>query len=77
MNLENLKRIMYKKKTTLPSLKNIDWRPVKAETEKINLLTHISTKNIKELNELIYAGAKLVCENIRDTPKKPNKNSKP
>ena len=36
------------------------------ETEKINQeLTHIPTKkNITELNELIYTGAKLVCEKI-------------
>ena len=30
-NFENLKRIMDGKKTTLQSLKNIDWRKVKAE----------------------------------------------
>ena len=36
MNLETLKRILDKKKTTLSSLRNIDWRTVKAETEKIN-----------------------------------------
>ena len=34
-----------------------------AETESINeSLIHISTKNITELNELIYAGAKLVSD---------------
>ena len=56
INLENLKRIMYKKKTRLPSLRYQDWSTVKAETEKINdLLTHISMKNITELNKLIYA----------------------
>ena len=50
-------------KTTLPSLRNIKWRTVKKETEKINqALTYISTNNITELNELIYAGAKLACE---------------
>ena len=44
---------MYKKKTRLPS--NQDWKTVKAETQKVNkLLTHISTNDIKELNELIY-----------------------
>ena len=56
MNLENLKGILNEKKTTLPSLRNIEWRTVKTETEKINqVLTYISTKNITELNELIYA----------------------
>ena len=34
MSLENLKRIMYEQKTRLPSLRNQDWRTVKAETEK-------------------------------------------
>ena len=59
MNSKNLKRTMYEKKITLPSIININWKTLKAETEKIYLLlTHISTKNITELNELIYAGAK-------------------
>ena len=65
VNLENLKRIMNREKTTLSSLKNIEWRTVKTKTNKINqVLSYISTKNITELNELIYAGAKLVCEKI-------------
>ena len=52
---------MYEKMTTLPSRRNIDWRIVNVVTEKINeLSTYISTKNTTELNELIYAGAKLV-----------------
>ena len=52
-------------KTTLPSLRNMEWRTVKTETEKIKqVLTYISTNNITELNELIYAGAKFVCEKI-------------
>ena len=51
--------------TTLPFLSYQNRKTVKVETEKINeLLTHISTNNIKELNELIYARAKLVCEKI-------------
>ena len=45
--------------------------------EKINeVSTYISTKNITHLNELIYAGAKLVCEKIlvpfKSTTKKLN-----
>ena len=52
-------------KTTLPSLKNIEWRTGKIDTEKINQVPpYISTNNKTELNELIYAGAKLVCEKI-------------
>ena len=61
----NLKKILNSEKTTLPSLRNIEWRIVKAEANKMNqVLTYISTNNITELNELIYAGAKLVCEKI-------------
>ena len=65
INLENEQRIMNCEKTTLPSLRNIEWRTLKIETEKINqILPYIPTNNITELNELIYAGAKLVCEKI-------------
>ena len=70
MNLENLKRIIYEKKY------NQDWRTVKTETEKKNeILIHISTKNITELNELINAGAKIVCEKIAVPQKNTNRNS--
>ena len=63
VNLENLKRIMNSEKTTLPSLRNIEWGTVNTETNKINqVLPYISTKNITELDELIYTGAKLVRE---------------
>ena len=65
VNLENLKRIMNSEEITLPSLRNIEWRTVKTETNKINqVLTYISTNNIIELNELINVGAKLVSEKI-------------
>ena len=64
-NLENVQRIMNCEMTTLPSLRNIEWRTLKIETEKINqILPHIPTNNITELNELIYVGEKLVCEKI-------------
>ena len=76
--LWNLKRILYSEKTTLPSLRNIEWRIVKAETNKVNqVLTCISTNNITELNELIYAGAKLVCEKIGIPSKNMKEKSKP
>ena len=56
---------MNSEKSTLPSLRNIEWRKVKAETNKVNQeLTYISTNNITELDELIYAGVELVCEKI-------------
>ena len=65
LNLENLERIMNSKTTTLPSLRNTEWRTVKKEMNKINQVPpYTSTNNITKLNELIYAGAKLVCEKI-------------
>ena len=69
---------MNSEKTTLLSLRNIEWRTVKTETNKINqVLPSISTNDINELNELIYAGAKLVCEKIgipRKSTKKKNQS---
>ena len=39
-----MKRIMFEKKTTLPSLRNQEWKKVNLETEEINdLLTDIPT----------------------------------
>ena len=58
VNLENVKRIMNSEKTSLPSLRNIEWETLKIETNKINhILPYIPTNNITELNELMYAGA--------------------
>ena len=75
--LKNLKRILNSENTTLPSLRNIEWWIVKAETNKVNqVLTYIPTNNITELNELIYAGAKLVCENIGIPSKNMKEKSK-
>ena len=57
-NVETMKRNMSEKKTSLLSLSG-----TRSETEKVNdLLTNIPTNNITDLNDLIYAGAKLVCE---------------
>ena len=69
---------MNSEKATLPSLRNIEWKTVKTETNKINqVLTYISMNNITELNELIYAGAKLVCEKIGIPSKGTKENSRP
>ena len=77
-NLENLKRIMNSAKTTLPSLRNIEWRTLKTESNRINqMLPYISTNHISELNDLICAGAKLVCEKIGVLSKSTKKQSKP
>ena len=78
INLENVKRIMNSEKTILPSLRNIEWKTLKTETNKINhILPYIPTNNITELNELIYAGAKLVCANSGIPSKSTKKQSKP
>ena len=64
-NLNYLKRIMNGEKTTLLSLRNIEWRTVKSETNKINqVLPYISMNNITELDELIYTRAKMICEKL-------------
>ena len=69
---------MSSEKTTLPSLRNLEWKTLKLETNKINhILPYISTNNITELNELIYAGAKLVCEKIGIPSESTKKQSKP
>ena len=36
INVEIMKRIMSEKKTTLPSLRNQDWRTVKSIADKVN-----------------------------------------
>ena len=78
INLENVKRIMSSEKTILPSLGNIEWKTLKIEVNKINhILPYIPTNNITEINELIYAGAKLVCEKIGIPSKSTKKKSKP
>ena len=76
-NLENVKRIMSSEKTILPSLRNIEWKTLKIQTNKINhILPYIPTNNITELNELIYACAKLVCEKMGIPLKSTKKQSK-
>ena len=78
VNLENVKRIMNSEKTILTSLRNIEWKTLKIETNKINhILPNIPTNNTTELNELIYAGAKLVFENIVIPSKSTKKQQKP
>ena len=78
VNLEIVKRIMSSEKTILPSLRNIEWKTLKIETNKINhILPYIPMNNITALNELIYAGAKLVCENIGIPSKSTKEQQKP
>ena len=43
-NAEKVKRTMFKKKTTLTSLRNQDWKTVKAETEK-NIIKYLIEQN--------------------------------
>ena len=66
-----------KKPTTLRSLRKEDWKEVMVETKKANkLLINIPSGNIIELNKLIYAEAKLVCQKIGISLKNSNKNLK-
>ena len=68
---------MGSERTTLPSLRNIEWWTVKTDTNKTNqVLSYITTNNITDLNELIYSEAKLVCEKIRIPSKSTKKKSK-
>ena len=68
---------MSSEKSILPSLRNTEWKTLKIETNKINhILLYIQTNNITELNELIYAGARLVCEKIGIPSKSTKKQSK-
>ena len=61
MNMDIIKRIVSEKKTTLPYPRYEDRRTVKSEIKKVNdLLANIPTNDITELNDLIYAGAKLI-----------------
>ena len=56
---------MNRGKTTLLSRRNIEWRTVKTETNKINqVLPYISRNKITELNELMYLLTRLVWEKI-------------
>ena len=57
-------------------LRNIEWKTLKIETNKINhILPYIPTNNITELND-INAGAKLICENIGIPSKSRKKQQK-
>ena len=71
-----MKRIMSEKKTTLPSLRNQNWKTFNAEICKINYLLTNILKNNTEFNDLICAGAKSVCEKNRLFPEE-HKKSKP
>ena len=69
---------MSSEKAILPSLRNIEWKTLMIDTNKINhILPYIPTNNITELNELIYACAKLVCEKIGIPLKSTKKQLKP
>ena len=51
VNLEHKKRMMNRKKTIQPSLRNIEWKKLKIETKNINhILLDIPSNNITELN---------------------------
>ena len=67
---------MTEKNTTSPPPWNQDWKNSESKTENVNKLSKITrTGHISRINELIYAGAKLVCEKIgiRKGTRKKNK----
>ena len=69
---------MTEKKAILLSLMNQEWKKVKAKTKKVNKsFKNIPTDNITELNELIYAGEKLVSDKIGVPLRNTNRNTKP
>ena len=77
INLQLRKKIMTEKKTSLLPLRNQDWKN-QGKTEKGNkLFPNISTDCITELNEQIYAGAKLVNDKISVPLGNSNRNTKP
>ena len=59
----NFKKLCFNRRRALQN--NQDWKNIDVLTKKVNrLLNYIPTDNITELNEIIYAGAKLVYEKI-------------
>ena len=72
-----MKRIMSENKSALLSLRIPKWRTVKSETGKINDQLKNSSTNITELNNLIYAGAKLDREKNRVPLKTTDRKLKP
>ena len=72
MNVEDIKRIMSKKTTTLPSLRNQDKKILKTETEKKTNYEHTSQRTTSRNN----AELKLVRDKIGVLLKNTNRNSK-
>ena len=67
---------MSEPKTTLPSSRIKNGK--KVETKKVNnILKHIPTDTISELNEIIYAGVKVVLEEISISLRNQNIKTKP
>ena len=65
-------RIIPEKNTKLPFLRNQNWKTKQKFKKK-----RISTKNITELNDLIYAMAKSISDEICVLLKNTTRNSKP
>ena len=77
INVILMKKIMTEKKTILPFLRNEDLKKCKVETEKVNkLLPNVSTGHNTVLNEIIFAGVKLVYDKIVVPLRNPNRNAK-
>ena len=65
---------MTEKKITLPIPMNQDCKKIKVKTKKIKNYQQIFRRI--EINELIYAGVKLVCDEIGVPQRKRNRNTK-
>ena len=65
------------KKSTFTSLRNRNENSQGGNGKINQVITYIPTNNTTELNELIYAGAKLICEKIGIPSKSTKKKSKP
>ena len=78
MNIDIIERIVSEKKPTLPSLRNQDWKTDKDKNwnNKRMINTYLSGKH-QEINELVYPGAKLVCDKSHVPLKSMDGNSKP
>ena len=78
MNIEIIKEIISEKKDYITITKKLRLKNSQGKNKKINeLLTHFLMNSITELDELICARAKLVCDKSGVLLKNTNRNSKP
>ena len=77
VNTRRQNRCRNNKKITTEKKTKEDWKYIQLETEKVNkLLPNIPTCNIIELKKLIYAEAKLICDEIGISSRNPERKRK-